>query len=116
MEFLREAAILPALVGAAAPFVAIAFVVFGYFMITLDRARAGSASADDGQAGIKLVLHGFILMGVMMAAGGVTVLAAYVFGGFKGGSGPIKQAIPPIAVGAITVLLAAKAFLTRTNN
>lgn len=113
MEFLRDPA---AAVGMVAPFVAVAFVAFGYFMITLDRSREGSASKDDGQVGIKLVLHGLILMGIMMAAGGVTELAAYVFSGFKGGSGPIKMAIPPIVVGAITVLLAAKAFLPRTNS
>jgi hypothetical protein len=116
MEFLREAGALPGIIGMASPFVAVAFVVFGYFMITLDRSRASSPSKDDTQVGIKLVLNGFILMGIMLAAGGVTTLAAYGFSGFKGGSGPIKAAIPPIAIGAIAVVVASKAFLSRTNN
>jgi hypothetical protein len=116
MELMRAMEELPAVIGMASPFLAIGFLAFGYFMITLDRSRAGSASKDDGQVGIKLVLHALVLMGVMMAAGGVTQLAAYVFSGFKGGAGPIKQAIPPIAIGAVVVLLAAKAFLPRTNN
>jgi len=116
MEFLRAMDALPAVVGFASPFIALTFVAFGYFMITLDRSRAGSTSKDDTQVGIKLVLHGLILMGVMMAAGGVTEIAAYVFSGFKGGSGPIKHAVAPIAIGALTIVLAAKAFLPRTNN
>ena len=116
MEFARAMDELPAVIGLVSPFIAILFVAFGYFMITLDRSRAGSTSKDDTQVGIKLVLHGLILMGVMMAAGGVTGLAGYVFSGFKGGSGPIKHAVAPIAVGAITIVLAAKAFLPRTNN
>jgi hypothetical protein len=116
MELLREPTALPAIIGMAAPFVALLFVVFGYFMVTLDRARDGSLSKDDGQVGVKLVLHSFILMGIMMAAGGVTTLVHYVFSGFKGGSGPIKQSIPSIAIGAVAVVVASKAFLTRTNN
>ncbi len=117
MEFLRGGmAEIGSAIGMASPFIAFGFVVFGYFMITLDRARASSPSKDDTQVGIKLVLHGLILMGVMMAVGGVTEIAAYVFSGFKGGSGPIKHAIPPIAVGGIIIVLAAKAFLPRTNS
>ena len=94
MEFLREGlgATLPAVIGPAAPFIALTFVVASYFMITLDRSRANSPSKDDTQVGIKLVLHGLILAAVILAAAGLDLLAAYVLSGFKGGSGPIKQA------------------------
>ena len=103
---------LPSLIGA---FAAVAFVGAAYFLLTLDRNRANSPSKDDTQAGLKIVLFGIILAGVVMAAGGADQLLTYVFGGFKGGSGPIKMAIPPIVVGALTVVIVMKAVLPRTN-
>ena len=68
------------------------------FLLTLDRQRGNSVSKDDTQAGLKIVLFGIVLAGVVMAAGGAQSLLAYVFAGFKGGSGPIKVAIPPIVI------------------
>jgi len=103
---------LPSLIGA---FAAVLFVGAAYFLLTLDRARANSLSKDDTQAGLKIVLFGVVLAGVIMAAGGTDQLLTYVFGGFKGGSGPIKMAIPPIVVGALTVLIVLKVVLPRTN-
>ena len=91
------------------------FVAFAYFVLTLDRTRATSASKDDTQAGIKVVLWGLILAGVGLAAGGLETLLGYMLAGFKGGSGPIKVAIPPILVGALVVLIVTKALLSRTN-
>jgi hypothetical protein len=103
---------LPSLIGA---FSAVLFVGAAYFLLTLDRTRANSLSKDDTQAGLKIVLFGIILAGVVMAAGGADQLLTYVFGGFKGGSGPIKMAIPPIVVGALTVVIVLKVVLPRTN-
>jgi len=103
---------LPSLIGA---FAAVLFVGGAYFLLTLDRNRANSPSKDDTQAGLKVVLFGVILAGTVMAATGAHELLTYVFSGFKGGSGPIKQAIPPIVVGALTVVLILKAVLPRTN-
>src|SRR4051812_12351709 len=96
-------------------FLAVFFVGFGYFVLTLDRARPNSASKDDTQAGIKLVFYGLILAGIAMAALGLIGLLSYMLGGFKGGAGQIKGALPPIVVGALTVLIVAKALLPRTN-
>ena len=92
------------------------FVGFAYFVLTLDRQRANSPSKDDTQAGIKLVLFALMIAGVTMAAGGVEKLLAFVFSGFKGGAGPIKQALPPILVGGAVAAAVALAFLPRTNN
>lgn len=94
---------------------AIIFVGAGYFFISLDRQRANSVTKDDTQVGLKLVLYGLVLAGISIAAGGVTSLLSFIFGGFKGGSLPIRQALPPIVVGALVVLIVAKALLPRTN-
>lgn len=94
---------------------AIVFVGAGYFFISLDRQRATSTSKDDTQVGLKLVLYGLVLAGISIAAGGVTTLLSFIFGGFKGGSLPIRQALPTIIVGALVVVLIAKAMLPRTN-
>ena len=94
---------------------AIVFVGAGYFFISLDRQRATSTSKDDTQVGLNLVLYGLVLAGISIAAGGVTTLLSFIFGGFKGGSLPIRQALPTIIVGALVVVLIAKAMLPRTN-
>jgi hypothetical protein len=94
---------------------AIVFVGAGYFFISLDRQRATSPSKDDTQVGLKLVLYGLVLAGISIAAGGVTTLLSFIFGGFKGGSLPIRQALPTIIVGGLVVLVVAKAMLPRTN-
>lgn len=94
---------------------AILFVGAAYFLLTLDRQRANSLSKDDTQAGLKIVLFGIVMAGVIMAAGGAQTLLTYVFAGFKGGSGPIKVAIPPIVIGALAVVIVVKAILPRTN-
>ena len=103
----------PAMIGAYA---AAGFIAFSYFLLTLDRGRTNSPSKDDTQAGIKVVLFALIIAGVATTAGGLDELLAYALGGFKGGSVPIKHALPTILVGGLTVLVAAKAFLPRTNN
>lgn len=94
---------------------AIVFVGAGYFFISLDRQRETSPSKDDTQVGLKLVLYGLVLAGISIAAGGVTTLLSFIFGGFKGGSLPIRQALPTIIVGALVVVVIAKAMLPRTN-
>jgi hypothetical protein len=103
---------LPGILGALA---SILFVGASYFILTLDRQRANSTSKDDTQVGIKLVLYGLILAGIVMASTGVSGLLSYMLGGFKGGSLAIKMSMPPIIVGAISVLIVSKALLPRTN-
>ncbi|MGE0397573.1 MAG: hypothetical protein AB7T06_12705 [Kofleriaceae bacterium] len=94
---------------------AIIFVGAGYFFIALDRQRENSTTKDDTQVGLKLVLYGLVLAGISIASAGVTTLLAFIFGGFKGGSLPIRQALPTIIVGALVVIVIAKAMLPRTN-
>src|SRR5258706_15215584 len=98
MEAMAEKA--PMILGAIT---ALIFVGASYFMITLDRGRANSTSKDDTQVGLKLVLFGLILAGIQVAAGGATGLLAFMLGGFKGGSPPARQDLPPIILGAIPV-------------
>ncbi len=100
----------------AGAFAAVSFVGIAYFLITLDRARANSPSKDDTQVGIKLVLFSLILAGLVTAAMGAQQLAAFVLGGFKGGSLPVRAYAPPIIVGALVILVVSKALLPRTNH
>lgn len=92
-----------------------AFVAVSYFFVALDRQRADSVTKDDKQVGLKLVLFALVLTGVNLAAGGVISFLAYILGGAKGGSGPIRTAIPSVVVGAGVVIAIYKAMLPRTN-
>ncbi|MDX2092620.1 MAG: hypothetical protein SFX73_32445 [Kofleriaceae bacterium] len=107
---------LPLVMTAIGIVLPVVFVGVGYLYLSLDRQRANSPSKDDTQAGLKLVLWGLILAGVSIAAGGVQQLLAYIFGGFKGGSLPVRQALPTIIVGGVVVAGVVKAMLPRTNN
>jgi hypothetical protein len=99
-----------------APFAAILFVVAAYFFITLDRQRANSPNKDDTQVGIKLVLYSLIIVAIGLVAGGLGQLLAYILGGAKGGSGPVRAAMPPIIVGAVGIAAIATQLLPRTNS
>ena len=110
MEMVAER--IPTLLGLVS---AIAFVFAAYFVITIDRGRATSPHKDDTQVGIKLVLFGFLLAGLQIAVGGADQLLSYVFGGFKGGSLPVRAAMPSILVGGVVIAVVAKLLLPRTN-
>ena len=100
------------IIGAVA---AVVFVGVAYIIITIDRMRATSPSKDDTQVGLKLVLFGLILAGVQLVAAGATSFLSSAFGGFKGGSMPVRAAIPPIIVGVAVIAVMLKMMLPRTN-
>ncbi|HEU0033060.1 MAG TPA: hypothetical protein VFQ53_20650 [Kofleriaceae bacterium] len=110
-----DPSILAALTSYVPVAVAIGFVAFSYFIITLDRQRATSPSKDDTQVGIKLVLYGLVIAGVGLAASGLDQLLGYMLGGFKGGSMPIRFALPSIIVGAVVVLIMWLVLMPKTN-
>jgi hypothetical protein len=95
---------------------AIAFVAGAYFFIQWDRNRTGSANKDDTQVGLKLVLFGIILASIVLLAGGLEHLLGFVLGGFKGGSMPVRAALPPIIVGGAAVFVVLQLLLPRTNH
>jgi hypothetical protein len=101
--------------AAIASVAAIGFVGFAYFMLTIDRQRANSISKDDTQGGLKIVLFALCLFGIGTAAGGLQILLGSVLGGLKEGGAIIKASLPPIVVGALTVVVVLKALLPRTN-
>jgi len=99
-------------VGIAA---AVGYAFFALVVITLDRFRATSASKDDTQVELKILLYALSLMGLFVAADGVAGLLASIAGGFKGGGDAIKIVLPPIVVGVGVLAGVAFLFLPRTN-
>jgi hypothetical protein len=106
---------LSAMMGQLGPVLAVGFVAAAYFFASLDRGRENSPVKDDTQLGLKLVLFGIAIAGVQLIAGGTHELLAFMLSGFKGGSVPIRQALPPILVGALALLVIFKMMLPRTN-
>ncbi|HEY0254639.1 MAG TPA: hypothetical protein VGC41_24095 [Kofleriaceae bacterium] len=109
------AAGLSALMSVLPGLLAVGFVVFAYFLLTLDRQRANSLSKDDSQAGLKIVLFAFTMFGIGLAASGLIALLGDVLAGLKGGSGTIKTTLPSIIVGALVVVVMVRLLLPRTN-
>ncbi|MEO7735493.1 MAG: hypothetical protein ABIY55_31355 [Kofleriaceae bacterium] len=99
-------------VGIAA---AVGYAFFALIVITLDRFRATSASKDDTQVELKILLYALSLMGLFVAADGVAGLLSAIAGGFKGGGDAIKVVLPPIVVGVGVLAGIAFLFLPRTN-
>jgi hypothetical protein len=100
--------------GQLAPLVP-AFVVLGYLAILLDRRRDGSASRDDRQVGLKLIVFGLGLAGLAFAATGAHTLLAYVLGGFKGGTEAIKSSLANLISGGAVVAGVLLVLLPATN-
>ena len=100
------------IVGIAA---AVGYAFFALIVITLDRFRATSASKDDPQVELKVLLYALSLIGLFVAADGVVGLLAAIAGGFKGGGDAIKVVLPPIVVGLGVLAGIAFLFLPRTN-
>jgi hypothetical protein len=78
---------------------AITYAFFALLLIALDRFRPSSTSKDDTQVELKVLLFALALIGLALAAGGVTDLVAIIAGGFKGGGDAIKHVLAPIVVG-----------------
>lgn len=106
-----------AMLGSApnpATFLVPAFVVLGYFYILLDRRREDSISKGDGQVGIKLVLCGLVLWGVLAIAGGLEGLLTFILAGFSP-AGLVKSAFASIIAGAAVAGVAFAMGYRRTN-
>jgi hypothetical protein len=95
---------------------ALGYGVLSLFLIFLDRLRASSASKDDSQVELKILLFALLLMGVFIVSDGVTILLGLITSGFKGEIGAtIKALIAPIIVGGALGAAVWVAFLPRTN-
>ena len=100
--------------GSPAPYLVAAFLALGYFAILLDRRRDGSPSQADTQVGIKLVLYGLAITGVLIVVGGLEHLFAYVLGGFKP-TDKLKAAGSALVSGGFIALGVLALALPRTN-
>ena len=95
---------------------AVGYGTLALFLIFLDRLRATSASKDDSQVEIKILLYALLLMGVFIISDGVTSLLGLITSGFKQDIGPtIKGLVAPIIVGGGLGAAVWVAFLPRTN-
>jgi hypothetical protein len=102
--------------GAAFLVGAPAFVILGYFFIFWDKRSAESASKDDDQVGIKLVLLFLVVVGISIAAGGLQTLLHYLLSGAKTGTPNLKAGIATVISGGLVVFLVAILLLPRTNS
>src|SRR5687768_11846851 len=94
---------------------AIGYAFLALIVITLDRFHANSASKDDTQVELKILLFGLALMSLAIASDGVTGLVEAIASGFKSGAEGVKAALAPIAVGVGAFAAITLAVLPRTN-
>nr|HEX4314130.1 hypothetical protein [Kofleriaceae bacterium] len=95
--------------------IAVAFVIGGYLVITIDRGRSNSPSKDDTQAGLKLVLIALALAGVSMAVVNVESVVAMMLGGFHEFVAVVKSSIVGIVVGGGVAVGIVFGLLPKTN-
>ncbi len=101
--------------GVAAAFMPLLVAI--YFFVVWDAHREGSASAGDTQIGIKVAIHVFALVAIVLAAGGVTSIITFVLFKVKSGgsSEMIKAGIGNIIVGGGVFFVCWQMLLPRTN-
>lgn len=103
-----------ALGGSTTTYMVAAFIALGYFAVLLDRRRDGSPSAADTQVGIKLVLYGLAISGVLVIVTGLQYLFTFVLGGFKP-TEVLKEAGADLVTGGFVALGVLALALPRTN-
>jgi len=106
------AGLAPLLIGLAV----VHFYVFGgYLAIVIDRGRPTSASKDDTQVGLKLVLIGLLLFGVITAINSAERIVAMMLGGFHDFVLVVKTSIVGVVVGGGVAAVIGLVALPRTN-
>ncbi len=105
----------PSLFGPTAMAVSmgIAFIAFGYLVVTLDRRREESRSRDDDQVGFKLGLWAILIAAVLTAGEAFGDLLAFALGGFDG---HWEDPTGHLLASAAATVVVAKVFLPKTNN
>jgi hypothetical protein len=105
--------------GAGSAFVGAAFVYFfvTYFYLFWDsRVRADSPTKDDAQILLKTVLNALLLVGIGIAAGGLTILLHYLLSGAKTGTPHLKEGLALLISGAVPIAAVMLALVPRTNH
>ncbi len=110
-----------ALLGAVWPMV-MGSVIFGlslvvYWFALRDASQEGSAAAEDTQIGIKVALHMFAALAILIAAGGAQSFFHFILAKMKGGapSSLIKGGIGHIVAGGGLFFVVWQFLLPRTN-
>jgi hypothetical protein len=106
------AGLMPLLIGVG---VVHLYVFGGYLAILIDRGRPDSPSKDDRQVGLKLVLIGLLLFGLVTAINSVERIVAMMLGGFHDFVPIIKASIVGVLVGGGVAAVIGFVVLPRTN-
>jgi hypothetical protein len=106
------AGLAPLLIGAAMVHL---YVLGGYLAILIDRGRPDSPNRDDRQVGLKLVLIGLLLFGLVSAINGVERIVSMMLGGFHDFVPVIKTSIVAVLVGGGVAAVIGFVVLPRTN-
>jgi hypothetical protein len=103
----------PAAMGMYAP----ALLLLIYFFVQWDARREGSPNAGDTQIGIKVAVHLFAILGILIAAGGANSILGFILGKIKGGapSEMIKAGIGNLIAGGGVFVACYLMLLPRTN-
>jgi hypothetical protein len=94
---------------------ALGFLLLAYFFLVWDARRSDSPNKDDGQIGLKVALYALMIVGIGIAAGGLSTLLHYALSGAKTGSGQLKVGLAHLIGGVVPVFAVAVLFLPRTN-
>jgi hypothetical protein len=103
----------PAALGLYAPLMLLLVYLFAIW----DARRDGSPGASDTQIGLKVAVHIFAILGILIAAGGVHGILSFVLGKMKGGasSDVIKAGIGNLVAGGGVFFACYAMLLPRTN-
>jgi hypothetical protein len=92
------------------------WLVASYLLLLWHGRLEGSASRDDGQVGLKVVVFFLLLVGLGIAANGVAGLLHYLLSGAKAGKDTLKASIAGVIAGAAPVFAVLVLLLPRTNS
>src|SRR5689334_7012873 len=96
--------------------IALAFMLFGYLAIAIDRRRERSTSRDYSQVGINQTLWFAISICMIYAVYGTEALLAFILGGFKGGWSEMRGPLATAIAGNVMAISLYILLLPRTNN
>lgn len=120
MDQLAAAANMTSSAGSMLILGSFAVLLFGYFLIALDRRREGSPNWGDGQVGLKLLLFTLLMVSLGLAVGATEDILGYTLAWGKNqygakGPGPLKSGIASLVAGGVGMAAVLLVCLPLTN-